>query len=200
MPFLEQHAGAIRDTLHASRAGVLLQAALAVAFHRPQAGRAAATALHCPFPRPLRFRHGGDVLELRVRELDGGMLEVQSGGATHTLHPPRASCVPPGGGGWHVQTGSVDLFLEDISLKPPQAAGSGGAATELRAPFNGKVIAVKVAAGSSVVQGDTLLVIESMKLEHVLAATGAAVVQAIHVEGSQQVATGQLLASLQPRA
>ena len=199
VPFLEHNAGAIRDTLHARQSGVLVQAALAVAFHRAQAGGAASSALRCPFPRPLRFRHGGDVLELRVREADGGMLEVQIGGATHTSQPPRAACVRLDSGDWHVQVGSVDLFLRDISLQPLQAAASAGAATELRAPFNGKVISVKVAAGSRVAQGDTLLVIESMKLEHVLAATCAAVIQAVHVEASQQVATGQLLASVQPR-
>ena len=197
VPFLEQQAGAIRAGLHAGEQGVLVQAALAVAFHRPESGLPSVPTLGCPFPRPLRFRHRADVIDLRVREMDGGMLEVDTGGVMQTVHPPSASCIRLDDGRWHVLVGNVDLIIEDASFQPPKAAGSGCATTGLRAPFNGKLIAVKVSAGSRVAQGDSLLVIESMKLEHVLAATGAAVVQAVHVEASQQVATGQLLVTFE---
>jgi 3-methylcrotonyl-CoA carboxylase alpha subunit/geranyl-CoA carboxylase alpha subunit len=55
------------------------------------------------------------------------------------------------------------------------------------------VIAVKAVAGASVSRGDTLLVIESMKLEHAIAAPRDALVQAVRVEPGQQVAPGQVL-------
>jgi geranyl-CoA carboxylase alpha subunit len=67
----------------------------------------------------------------------------------------------------------------------------------LRAPFNGKVIAVKAQPGTVVGRGDTLLVLESMKLEHALSATRDGIVKAVHVAAGQQAATSQLLVTLE---
>ncbi|MDP3827459.1 MAG: acetyl-CoA carboxylase biotin carboxyl carrier protein subunit, partial [Polaromonas sp.] len=98
-----------------------------------------------------------------------------------------------GDGRWHVQVGATDVWLKDASFEPAAGVASSSQATELRAPFNGKVIAVRVRAGESVKRGDTLLVIESMKLEHAVCATRDAVVAAVSVEPGQQTAPGQFL-------
>ncbi len=82
---------------------------------------------------------------------------------------------------WHVQAGGVDLFLEDASFDAA-AAGAAAASRELRAAFNGKVIAVHAVPGQAVRRGDTLLVIESMKLEHAVNAPHDAVLAAVMVE------------------
>jgi geranyl-CoA carboxylase alpha subunit len=153
--------------------------------------------LACPFPRPLRLRHRGETFPLRVRELADGQLEVESASGTQVLRPPNAACVRLDDGRWHVQSGAVDLFVEDASFEPANAGGAGGAAGELRAPFNGRVIAVMAQAGGSVALGDSLLVLESMKLEHALSASRAGVVEAIHAEAGQQVATGQVLVTFE---
>jgi 3-methylcrotonyl-CoA carboxylase alpha subunit/geranyl-CoA carboxylase alpha subunit len=70
----------------------------------------------------------------------------------------------------------------------------------LRAPFNGKVIAVKAQPGAKVARGDTLLVIESMKLEHSLAAASDAVVKSIHVQPGQQASVSQVLVTFEAAA
>ena len=97
-----------------------------------------------------------------------------------------------------MQVGAVDLFLRDASFDPPQAAEGDDAAGELRVPFNGKVIAVHARPGDPVKKGDTLVVVESMKLEHALArlyvqAAHDAVARGLHVQAGQQVAPAQLL-------
>jgi 3-methylcrotonyl-CoA carboxylase alpha subunit/geranyl-CoA carboxylase alpha subunit len=51
--------------------------------------------------------------------------------------------------------------------------------------------------GQAVARGDTLLVIESMKLEHALAAPRDAVVAELLVQPGAQVAPGQLLLRFQ---
>ena len=83
--------------------------------------------------------------------------------------------------------------LTDLSLVPRERAGGASAARELRAPFNGKLIAVHAQPGASVAKGDPLLVIESMKLEHTLAAPRDVTVDSVSVAAGQQVAPGQLL-------
>jgi 3-methylcrotonyl-CoA carboxylase alpha subunit/geranyl-CoA carboxylase alpha subunit len=128
-------------------------------------------------------RHRDAVLDVPLRESDGVL-------------PSQATVVAVAPGQWHVQVGAVDLFVSDASFEPPEADGPGGGASEVRAPFNGKVIAVQAGAGSSVKKGETLLVIESMKLEHALAAPRDGLVQAVHVQPGQQVATARVLLTL----
>jgi geranyl-CoA carboxylase alpha subunit len=98
-----------------------------------------------------------------------------------------------GAGRWHLQVGAVDLWLEDMSFVPLAKADIALVATELRAPFNGRLIRLEARAGQGVARGETLAVLESMKLEHTLSAPRDAIVAAILVEPGQQLATGQVL-------
>jgi 3-methylcrotonyl-CoA carboxylase alpha subunit/geranyl-CoA carboxylase alpha subunit len=91
-----------------------------------------------------------------------------------------------------VQAGAIDLVVQDASYEPPHGVDSA-AGNELRAPFNGKVIAVRARPGDAVSRGDTVLVLESMKLEHALGASRDGVVKAVHVTAGQQAGTGQVL-------
>src|SRR5450830_869085 len=73
-----------------------------------------------------------------------------------------------------------------------------GAAPEARAPFNGRVIRIAAELGQVLAAGDALVVIESMKLEHSLAAAGPARVAELLVSPGQQVSPGQCLLRLAP--
>jgi 3-methylcrotonyl-CoA carboxylase alpha subunit/geranyl-CoA carboxylase alpha subunit len=178
--FLAEHGDALRAQLAADQFQAMPDAALAVL--QPQGP---ATPLASPFPRPLRVRHDGDLLDLPVREARGSTLE-----ALPAVRVAR--------GRWHVQNGAVDLFLDDASFDPPGAAAGAGS-DELRVPFNGKVVAVHAQPGASVRKGDTLVVVESMKLEHALGASRDGMVRSLHVAPGQQVATAQLLVTFEAR-
>jgi biotin carboxyl carrier protein len=62
----------------------------------------------------------------------------------------------------------------------------------------GKVVAVKVAVGQAVEVGQTVLIIESMKMETELAAAVAGTVAAVHVRDGQVVGQGEALVDIQP--
>ncbi|MDI1272997.1 biotin carboxylase N-terminal domain-containing protein [Polaromonas sp.] len=206
IPFLAEHGDGIRKTLQHGQTQVLLPAAVGMYF---QGSGGAALALPCPFGKALRVVHGEQVLAITVTETGAGGLEVSSGTQQHAVvcvrgsdgrmrvtvdglsHTVQACQVT--GGRWHVQVGETEVWLRDASFEPAAGLTPGNQSMELRAPFNGKVIAVQVSAGESVRRGDTLLVIESMKLEHAVCATRDAVVAVVAVAPGQQTAPGQVL-------
>jgi 3-methylcrotonyl-CoA carboxylase alpha subunit/geranyl-CoA carboxylase alpha subunit len=174
IPFLSQHAAAIREQL--ANEEIAVAGAAAAAAFSPRSG-----ALACPFTRPLRIRHRGRAVDV---DMPGANVDK-----VHVSGPT-----------WHVRLGALDFFLEDLSFEPAARASGTSADSELRAPFNGKVIAVKARPGAKVARGDTLLVIESMKLEHSLAAARDGVVKTIHVQPGQQAATSQVLVTFEAPA
>jgi geranyl-CoA carboxylase alpha subunit len=194
IPFLDQHADELREQLETQERLAAVDCALAAVYGSTAA---AAGPLSCPFPRPLRLRHRGRFFALQVREHAGGALEVEQDAQSRRITPPQAACVRLDSGAWHVQWGAVDLVIEDVSFEPTGNAGGAAGANELRAPFNGKVISVKARPGTAVGRGDTLLVLESMKLEHALAASRDGVIKTVHVAAGQQAATSQVLVTFE---
>ena len=75
-----------------------------------------------------------------------------------------------------------------------EAAGGGPIC-----PLPGTVIAVHVEAGQAVDAGDVLMVVEAMKMEHKITASGPSTVTEVHFEVGGRVDQGVLLVSLEPR-
>jgi biotin carboxyl carrier protein len=78
------------------------------------------------------------------------------------------------------------------------AADRTGVAGECRAPLPGAVTKVLVSVGDVVREGDGLVVLEAMKMEHTLRAQGAGTVRAVHGAAGQQVDAGALLVEVEP--
>ncbi|MEU3900711.1 biotin carboxylase N-terminal domain-containing protein [Streptomyces sp. NPDC045251] len=90
------------------------------------------------------------------------------------------------GDSWHV-----------LDHDPVEAALSGarhGGADTLAAPMPGTVTVVKVAVGDEVEAGQSLLVVEAMKMEHVISAPHAGTVTELDVTPGTTVAMDQILA------
>ncbi|MCO5356130.1 acetyl/propionyl/methylcrotonyl-CoA carboxylase subunit alpha [Acidovorax kalamii] len=196
VPFLAAHAADLQELLLKKELKALIQCAVGAIFSSKMSSD-----LPCALARPMRLRHEGQVHAVAVRELGGGRLQIEQAGAEPvTLELPQRGvhCVAVGPRRWHWQTGGVDGWVEDASWEPAARAGAAGGAAELRAPFNGKVVALPVAAGQALAAGDTVVVIESMKLEHSLASPVAATVAELLVAPGQQVSPGQVLARFAP--
>jgi geranyl-CoA carboxylase alpha subunit len=88
--------------------------------------------------------------------------------------------------------GTIHTF-EDRSLARPASTRDAGAGGALRAPMNGAVTQVLVSVGDSVKRGQTLLVLEAMKMEHSILAPVDGVIEAIAVTQGAQVATRDTL-------
>ena len=63
------------------------------------------------------------------------------------------------------------------------------------APVPGKVISVKAKTGMALQAGETILVLESMKMEFEVKAARAGTLAEIHVQTGDQVKAGRVLAA-----
>jgi len=85
--------------------------------------------------------------------------------------------------------------FSDLTYAPPATAQAGGDGT-LRAPMDGKIVAIKVAAGEKVTKGQTLVVLEAMKIQHQLKAAADAEVASVPVKEGQQVSNRTVLVTM----
>ncbi|GHH32664.1 acetyl/propionyl-CoA carboxylase subuit alpha [Streptomyces candidus] len=128
-----------------------------------------------------------------VHRVEPGRVTVELDGLTHTF---RTAASPDGvwlgrdGDAWHVQT------YDPVAATLSGAAHSGLDA--LTAPMPGTVTVVKVAVGEHVAAGQSLLVVEAMKMEHVISAPHAGTVTELDVRAGATVAMDQVLAVVAP--
>ncbi|GAA0480462.1 biotin carboxylase N-terminal domain-containing protein [Streptomyces olivaceiscleroticus] len=95
------------------------------------------------------------------------------------------------GDAWHVQD------HDPVAATLAGAAGAHGA-DSLTAPMPGTVTVVKAAVGDRVEAGQGLVVVEAMKMEHVIAAPHAGTVAELDVTPGSTVAMDQVLAVITP--
>ncbi len=68
---------------------------------------------------------------------------------------------------------------------------------KVEAPMAGKILSVEATVGSRVERGDTICVLESMKMENLVMAPVAGTVQEIKVAAAQVVQTYDLIAVIE---
>ena len=78
----------------------------------------------------------------------------------------------------------------------PKAAAPAGAET-IKAPMPGTILNILVKPGQKVAKGDTLLILEAMKMENEIVSPRDAVVAGVSVNKGESVDSGTPLVSLQ---
>jgi propionyl-CoA carboxylase alpha chain len=116
---------------------------------------------------------------------DDPQLELEVDGVRHTLAVSRA-----GAKIWvHGPDGEVALTEQPRFPRPELDAPSGA----LTAPMNGTVVAVEASAGDLVDAGQTLVIIEAMKMEHRVRAPADGVVSEVRTGVGASVAEDEVL-------
>ncbi|MBB6004359.1 acetyl-CoA carboxylase biotin carboxyl carrier protein subunit [Arcicella rosea] len=82
-----------------------------------------------------------------------------------------------------------DMLLEQLGMTD----AANAKVNDLKAPMPGLIVAIQVQVGDSIKKGDSLLILEAMKMENVLKATGDGKVKSIKVNNKQNVEKNQVL-------
>ncbi|MFD0444432.1 acetyl-CoA carboxylase biotin carboxyl carrier protein subunit [Streptomyces indonesiensis] len=136
----------------------------------------------------------GVTVRARLVALEEGSVLLDLGGVTH-----RFRHAAHGASHWLGRDGDA---WRVVGHDPVEEALRGGAAAahagELTAPMPGTVTVVKAAVGDEVTAGQGLLVVEAMKMEHLIAAPHDGTVTELEVTPGSTVAMDQLLAVVTP--
>lgn len=90
---------------------------------------------------------------------------------------------------------SRSLVVDDVTHAPRDAA-NGASSGRLLASMDGAIIEVMATPGDKVSQGDTLVILEAMKMEHPMTANRDGRVEQVHVTPGTQVSRRQVLVEL----
>ena len=89
----------------------------------------------------------------------------------------------------HIPSGDVSFEVKPRFSMPGLEVQAGG----LVAPMPGKVVDLKVKKGSKVKSGETLVILEAMKMEHSIKASEDGVISDIFIKENDQVENGAVL-------
>ena len=113
--------------------------------------------------------------------------EVRAGGAAAPAAAPRAAAPAPA-------PAAAPAAPAAAPAAPAKTAGAGEQSVD--APMPGKIIEVKVSVGQAVKAGDTLLILEAMKMQNEIAAPADGTVKAVNVSAGQSVKVRESLVIL----
>ena len=134
---------------------------------------------------------GQEQVGLEVTDSDPGQLRLRVG--DHTVVAYWAVSGPVR---WvHLNGRTWRLEVLPVSRRRPAEAHS--AEDELRAPMPGQVRGVQVAPGGEVERGQTLILLEAMKMELLVQAPRAGRVAEVLVKSGETVERGQVLARME---
>lgn len=85
----------------------------------------------------------------------------------------------------------MDKRIYDLQVA--MGAGPGSAKPELKSPMAGKIVLVNVEPGQTVKAGETLLIIEAMKMENEIRAEADTVIKSVLVKGGDIIDAGAKL-------
>jgi acetyl/propionyl-CoA carboxylase alpha subunit len=159
------------------------------------------------------FVHNGTTTEVEYRRHDGA-LNIRVDGDDRddidvvSAHADGVQLVVRGvrrrmdvhqvGPSWYVDSELGSSDFEEVDRFPlPETSAAPGS---LLAPMPGSVVRVLVECGHQVVAGDTLVVLEAMKMEHAIRSPHDGVVTELRVSAGQQVESGAVLAVVETEA
>lgn len=97
----------------------------------------------------------------------------------------------------NIYTLKLEDELDTLLRKMGMSAAGNDIVEDVKAPMPGLVISILVEEGQEVQKGDSLLILEAMKMENVIKAAGKGVVKSIKVQQKNAVEKNQILIEME---
>jgi len=140
----------------------------------------------------------GMALEVKIEALGGREYRIHKGGRDYQAFLVSEDAAEKTSTWWingfTYEVHSLSEIDEKLEAMGVGAKAASGFET-LKAPMPGMVLAIPVQEGQAVKKGDTLVVLEAMKMENALKAPHDAVVGAIKAQAGKPVEKGTVLLS-----
>lgn len=141
-----------------------------------------------------KYKVKGAEYTVRIEEVEGNLAKVEVNGIPfevemerpmHLTHKPVIRPVA------HVHHGPVTPAVDPKQPEPQMGKG-----TAVRAPLPGTINAVAVNVGQEVKKGQTVVVLEAMKMENNIGAECDGTITAVHVSKGDSVREGAILVTI----
>ncbi len=141
-----------------------------------------------------KFTIRGNEYDVDIQEIEDNVAKIEVNGSTYQveIHREKAQSKTP-----KLVRPKVVPSSEAAIAKTRKPTASKGAGS-IKAPLPGTVLEIKTSVGAEVKTGDTLLIMEAMKMELELKAERAATIKQVLHQSSEQVKAEAILVELEP--
>ncbi len=132
-----------------------------------------------------KYKINGQEYKVAVGDIDNNVAEVTVNGTSYTVELEQAAAPAPVKSVKPAAAPRTESGAKVVAK--PTATGGAGA---VKAPLPGVILDIKVAVGDTVAAGDTVIVLEAMKMENNIHADKGGVVKSICVNKGDSVLEG----------
>ena len=132
--------------------------------------------------------------DVEVGDTSSSPVEVSVDGTTYQVEIPD-SAAPAASAGTPAISAPKPVTPAPQPVARPSVPTAGGDGV-VRSPMPGKIISVSVSVGDTVTKGQSILILESMKMENTIASPIDGSVSAVHVSANAAVQHGQSLVEI----
>lgn len=147
--------------------------------------------------KEFKFKINGAEYKCAVEEIEGGLTEVTVNGKKYVVETEKpaapAPAPKPAAPAAPKAAPAPKAEPAPAPAAAPKAAAAPAAGVQIKSPLPGSVIKVNVSVGQAVKKGDTLLTLESMKMENPILAEQDGTVAQVAVAAGQTVMQDDLL-------
>lgn len=146
-----------------------------------------------------KFKINGADYKCAVEEIEGGLTEVTVNGKKYVVETEKPAAPAPApkpaapAAPKPAPAPKAEPAPAPAPAAAPKAAAAPAAGVQIKSPLPGSVIKVNVSVGQAVKKGDTLLTLESMKMENPILAEQDGTVAQVAVAAGQTVMQDDLL-------
>jgi biotin carboxyl carrier protein len=135
-----------------------------------------------------KFKIHDNSYKVNILSHEGNVIELEVNGTSYSVKMKE-----------DIKKTKTPTLVRAASKRPaePLKVNPSSQKTKIVSPLPGTIFAMKIKVGDVIKEGDSLLILEAMKMENNIAAEKAGTVSAIHVEVGQQVLQDDLLIELE---